>query len=48
MHENVYTIYVDKKDKVIKIMSHCDKERIACQGAMVTLGDKIELIRVRD
>ncbi len=48
MYENEYTIYVDEKDKVVKIMSQDGKERVACQCAMVSLGDKVELIRVMD
>lgn len=48
MYVKEYTIYVNEKDKVVKIMSQYIKERVACQSAMVSLDDKVELIRVRD
>jgi len=48
MYVKEYTIYVDEKDKVVKIIEQYIKERVACHSAIVSLKDKVELIRVRD
>ncbi len=48
MYVKEYTFYVDEKDKVVKIVEQYTKERIVCHSAIVSLKDKIELIRVKD
>jgi hypothetical protein len=48
MYIKEYVFYVDKKDKVVKMMSTYVEGDVACYGAMVNLGDNVKLIRVED
>ncbi|MCK5292508.1 MAG: hypothetical protein KAR39_10900 [Thermoplasmata archaeon] len=48
MYIKEYTLYVDEKDKVVKMTSTYVDGDVACYGAMINLGDNVKLIRVRD
>ncbi|MGD9381962.1 MAG: hypothetical protein PVI03_05910 [Candidatus Thorarchaeota archaeon] len=48
MYIKEYTIYVNEKDEVVKMVSGHVLEDVDCYAAMINLGDKVELIRVRD
>lgn len=48
MYTKEYTIYVDEDDKIIKLVSGHALEDVACRDIMMSLGDRVTLIRVRD
>ena len=48
MYIKEYTFYVDENDKVVKMVSGHVYEDVACSDVMVSLGDRVILIRVRD
>jgi hypothetical protein len=48
MYIRVYTIYVNEEDEVIKMVSGHVGEDMDCYAAMINIGDKVQLIRVKD
>lgn len=48
MYIKEYIIYVDENDKIVKMISQHVREDVNCAYITMSLGDRVQLIRVRD